>query len=99
MLSSWDEVMHLNLSMADGLVLRSGNLAALRDVLLMQDRWLPPGLRLVGLPVAALFGSDAPTALRVLAAVLTTATVLVVWAGLRPVVGGPARRPGPCSMH
>lgn len=87
MLSTWDEVMHLNLSMADALVLRSGDLAALRDDLLLQDRWLPPGLRLLGLPIAALFQGDAQTALRLLASAMTAATAFVIWLGLRPVAG------------
>src|SRR5206468_2894758 len=87
MLSTWDEVMHLNLSMGDALVLRSGDLAALRDTLLLQERWLPPGLRLLGLPVAALFHGDAQTALRLLASVMTAVTAGIIWLGLRPVAG------------
>ncbi|MBL6455086.1 glycosyltransferase family 39 protein [Belnapia sp. T6] len=87
LLSFWDEVMHLNISMQDALVLKEGGLAALRDRLMLQERWLPPGLRLLGLPVAIAFGTEAPSALRIFAAVATTATALVIWAGLRPVAG------------
>ncbi|WP_043334795.1 glycosyltransferase family 39 protein [Belnapia moabensis] len=87
MLSTWDEVMHLNLSMGDAMVLRSGDLAALRDDLLLQDRWLPPGLRLLGLPVAALFPADPQTALRLFASVMTALTAGVIWLGLRRVAG------------
>jgi hypothetical protein len=87
MLSTWDEVMHLNLSMGDAMVLRSGDLAALRDALLLQDRWLPPGLRLLGLPVAAAFPADPQTALRLLASVMTALTAGVIWLGLRRVAG------------
>jgi hypothetical protein len=87
MLSTWDEVMHINLSMGDAVVLRSGDLAALRDDLMLQDRWLPPGLRLLGLPVAALFPADPQTALRLLASVMTALTAGVIWLGLRRVAG------------
>ena len=87
MLSTWDEVMHLNLSMSDALVLRSGDMAALRDTLLLQDRWLPPGLRLLGLPVAAVFHAEPQTALRMLASVMTALTAGVIWLGLWRVAG------------
>ncbi|MFZ4409762.1 MAG: glycosyltransferase family 39 protein [Paracraurococcus sp.] len=87
LLTSWDEVMHQNNSMMDALLLRDGNLAALRDAIFLQNRWLPPGLRLVGLPIAAIFWSDAPTALRLAATVLTLAPLPIIWFGLRPVAG------------
>jgi hypothetical protein len=87
MLSTWDEVMHINLSMGDATVLRSGDLAALRDDLLVRERWLPPGLRLLGLPVAALFPADPQTALRLLASVMTALTAGAIWLGLRRVAG------------
>jgi len=87
LLTSWDEVMHQNNSMLDAMLLRQGNVAALRDAIFLQNRWLPPGLRLVGLPVAATFWQDAPTALRIAAAVLTLLPLPVISFGLRPVAG------------
>ena len=87
LLTSWDEVMHENNSISDALLLRQGNLAALRDAIFLQNRWLPPGLRLVGLPIAATFWDQAPTALRIAAAVLTLLPLPIIWFGLRPVAG------------
>jgi hypothetical protein len=87
LLTSWDEVMHQNNSMSDALLLRQGNLAALRDAIFLQNRWLPPGLRLIGLPIAATFWDQAPTALRIAAAVLTLLPLPIIWFGLRPVAG------------
>ena len=79
--------MHQNNSMSDALLLRQGNLAALRDAIFLQNRWLPPGLRLIGLPIAAAFWDQAPTALRIAAAVLTLLPLPIIWFGLRPVAG------------
>ncbi|MDN3567743.1 hypothetical protein ACFQY5_05580 [Paeniroseomonas aquatica] len=88
MLNTWDEVMHMNFSLADSTLLRSGSLSALRDALFLENRWLPPGLRLLGLPVAALAeGEQAAVALRLAAAALTLATGLVIYLGLLPIAG------------
>ena len=73
--------------MSDALLLRQGNLPALRDAIFLQNRWLPPGLRLIGLPIAATFWDQAPTALRIAAAVLTLLPLPIIWFGLRPVAG------------
>ena len=44
----------------------------------LENRWLPPGLRLIGLPIAAGFWDKAPTALRIAAAVLTLLPIPVI---------------------
>lgn len=88
MLNTWDEVMHMNFSLSDSALLRSGSFSALRDALMLENRWLPPGLRLLGLPVAALAeGEQAAVALRLAAAALTLATGVVIYLGLLPIAG------------
>ena len=91
--------MHQNNSMSDALLLRQGNLAALRDAIFLQNRWLPPGLRLIGLPIAATFWDQAPTALRIAAAVLTLLPLPIIWFGLRPVAGAAGPPPARCCSR
>ncbi|RYJ02922.1 MAG: hypothetical protein EON47_05955, partial [Acetobacteraceae bacterium] len=88
MLNTWDEVMHMNFSLSDSALLRAGSLSALRDALVLENRWLPPGLRLLGLPVAAMAeGEQAAVALRLAAGALTLATGVVIYLGLLPIAG------------
>jgi hypothetical protein len=87
LLAAWDELGHINISLADAARLREGNTGALRDGLFLWNRWLPPGLRLVGLPVAAAFWPVAPEALRLTGLVCFLLTVAVLWLALRPLAG------------
>ena len=75
-------------SLSDASLWRSDSISALRDAIFLSNRWLPPGLRLIGLPIAALSdAAAAPTALRISATVLTVLTLAVIYIGLRPIAG------------
>ncbi len=86
-LTAFDEVGHINNSLSDALMLRSGEGGLLRDSIFLWNRWLPPGLRLVGLPVAYLFWPVAPEALRLASAVMFLLTALALWLALRLFAG------------
>src|SRR4028118_1013664 len=58
-INAYDEVGHIGNTLSDALMLRQGDFAVLRDSLFLWNRWLPPGLRVVGLPIAAVAGDSA----------------------------------------
>jgi hypothetical protein len=86
-ITSWDHLGHTNVSMADAALARAHQWGALRDQIFLFNRWEPPGLRLLGLPVAVAFGPDPLTALRLTSTVLFVLTGLVLFIGLRPFAG------------
>ena len=86
-INAYDEVGHIGNTLSDALMLRQGDFAVLRDSLFLWNRWLPPGLRVVGLPIAAVAGDSAQEALRLSAAVLFLLTVGALWMALRPIGG------------
>ncbi|MBX6741000.1 MAG: glycosyltransferase family 39 protein [Acetobacteraceae bacterium] len=86
-ITAFDEVGHIDNSLSDALILRSGDGGLLRDSLFLWNRWLPPGLRIVGLPIAYAFWPVAPEALRISAAVMFLLTALALWLALRPLAG------------
>ena len=86
-LNAFDEVGHITNTLSDALMLRRGEFTVLRDALFLWNRWLPPGLRVVGLPVAAAAGDWGAEALRLSAAAMFLLTVGALWMALRPVAG------------
>lgn len=86
-LTAFDEVGHIDNSLSDALMLRSGDGGLLRDSIFLWNRWLPPGLRIVGLPIAYAFWPVAPEALRLSAAAMFLLTALALWLALRPLAG------------
>jgi hypothetical protein len=86
-LNAFDEVGHITNTLSDALMLRRGEFTVLRDALFLWNRWLPPGLRVVGLPIAAAAGDWGAEALRLSAAAMFLLTVGALWMALRPVAG------------
>ena len=57
------------------------------NLLFLWNRWLPPGLRVVGLPIAAVAGHWNVEALRLSAAAMFLLTAGALWMALRPIAG------------
>jgi hypothetical protein len=86
-IAHWDYLGHANVSMADAALARAHRWGALRDQIFLFNRWEPPGLRLLGLPVAVAFGPDPFTALRLSSTAMFVLTGLVLFLGLRRFAG------------
>ena len=86
-LTDFDEVGHIDNALSDAVILRTGNAGILRDALFLWNRWQPPGLRLVGLPIAVVFWPVAPEALRLASGAMFLLTALVLWLALRRLAG------------
>ena len=87
LITGWDYLSHANAAIADAALLRAHDWGALRDEFFLFDRWEPPGVRLLGIPIALLFWPSALTALRLSATACFVLTTAVLFAGLRRVAG------------
>ncbi len=87
LVTGWDYLSHVNVTLSDAALVRAHDFGALRDQLFLLDRFEPPGLRLLGLPVALLFWSSALTALRLTATASFVLTALLLFCGLRRIAG------------
>lgn len=95
MINAWDELGHINHSLADRLILLQQGIGALRDHLFIGERWLPPGVRFIGLPIALAAGDAAMPVLRITAIACHVATVLLLVGTARMLVPmGPALMAG-----
>lgn len=87
LITGWDYLSHANATLADAALARAHDWGPLRDQFFLLDRWEPPGLRLLGLPVALLFWNSALTALRLTATVCFVLTAVLLFLGLRRIAG------------
>lgn len=87
LITGWDYLSHADTTLADAALVRAHDWGALRDQFFLLDRWEPPGLRLLGLPVALLFAHAPLTALRLSATVCFALTAGVLFLGLRRIAG------------
>jgi hypothetical protein len=87
LITGWDHLGHADTTLADATLARAHDWGALRDQLFLLDRFEPPGLRLLGLPVALLFWHSALTALRLSATACFVVTAGVLFLGLRRIAG------------
>nr|WP_321983614.1 glycosyltransferase family 39 protein [uncultured Lichenicoccus sp.] len=89
-ITGWDQIQYIDLSLKDGLVGRLDGGGALRDALFNDYRWMPPGVRFLGLPLVLLH-HDSNAAFRLLTLSLFMASLLLVFdAGRRLSGAAPA---------
>ncbi len=87
LITGWDYLAHVNATLADAALVHAHQWGAVRDQFFLLERFQPPGLRLLGLPVALAFPHAALTALRLSATVCFVLTALLLFAGLRRMAG------------
>jgi hypothetical protein len=87
LITGWDYLAHVNATLADAALVRAHDWGAVRDQFFLFERFQPPGLRLLGLPVALAFPHAALTALRLSATVCFVLTAALLFAGLRRIAG------------
>ncbi len=87
LITGWDYLSHVDTTLADAALVRAHDWGAVRDQFFLLDRWEPPGLRLLGLPIALAFGHGALTALRLSATAAFLLTAAVQFAALRRIAG------------
>ena len=87
LITGWDYLSHANAAIADAALVRAHDWGEARDQFFLLNRFEPPGLRLLGAPLALLFWPSALTALRLSATVCFVLTGGVLFAGLRRIAG------------
>jgi hypothetical protein len=86
-ITGWDYLGHVNATLTEAAAVRAHDWGAARDLFFLLERFEPPGLRLLGVPVALVFAHAPLTALRLSATVCFALTALVLFVGLRRIAG------------
>ncbi|WP_428376047.1 ArnT family glycosyltransferase [Lichenicoccus sp.] len=84
--TGWDQIQYIDLSLKDGLTRRLDGPGALRDALFNDYRWMPPGVRFLGLPLVLLH-HDSNAAFRLLSLALFIVSILLVFDAGRRLSG------------
>ena len=94
--TGWDQIQYIDLALKDGLTRHLDGSGALRDALFNDYRWMPPGVRFLGLPLVLLH-HDSNAAFRLLSLLLFVVSILLVFdAGRR--LSGAAAAAGAASL-